>query len=411
MEKADVAVETPFIAIITSTFPFGSAETFLHDELEALTALGCKPVVFPISPRSRHNPYADLDIESVRFEPLNPRTLYCAWQGLHLNTQSALRALATIVMSKSKLSTKLKNLVLFPTGLAVAYTIRTRRVKHIHAYWLSGPSTVAMIASAVTGIRWSYSAHSWDIFMEDNLIDEKTKAVSFARTISELGKQGILRRLKDAAGIRLQVVHLGVKVVATPNGANTSASSVLRLLCPASWIPVKGHRYLLQALRNAIDVGVDCHCVFAGHGRLRRELTKRIHDLRLGGAVFLAGFIPHETMMHQLHSGFYDAVILPSVELGNEFEGIPVSLMEAMAAGIPCIATRTGAVEELIDDSCGVLVNQRDPNALSEAIVALALSPARRRELGERGRQRVNAQFNAATSGRALLALMNDARQ
>jgi glycosyltransferase involved in cell wall biosynthesis len=124
----------------------------------------------------------------------------------------------------------------------------------------------------------------------------------------------------------------------------------------------------------------------------------------------MPGMIRHDVLLQQLHSGAYDALVLASVELGNEFEGIPVSLVEGMAAGLPCIATRTGAIAELIDTRCGTLVNQRDPRAMSEAIVALASDPVRRKELGEYAVRRVAESFDARMSARSLLRLIIDAQ-
>ena len=316
--------------------------------------------------------------------------------------------MTTIIRSKSGLKTKLKNLVLFPTGLAIADELFVRQVSHLHAYWLSGPSTVGLIASQVAGVHWSYTAHSWDIFVEDNLIAAKTRSAAFGRVISELGRQGILRRSSGSEDRTLQVIHLGVHM--PPRPAPTRAGPQIRLLCPAYLVAVKGHAYLLQALRFVVDAGIDCHCVFAGDGPLRASLFEQVRHLGLETVVSMPGMVRHEELLQQLSYGKYDAVVLASVELGNEFEGIPVSLIEAMAAGVPCIATRTGAIAELIDTTCGMLVNQRDPRAMSEAIIALAKDPAGREELGHRAMGRVAEQFNSAHSARRLLRLIEDAK-
>jgi len=213
--------------------------------------------------------------------------------------------------------------------------------------------------------------------------------------------------LYDVASEKLKVIHLGITLnKQAPTPQTRKLSRTIRLLCPAYLIPVKGHAYLLEALRMVVDAGIDCRCVFAGEGRLRSALARKIRKLRLQNVVDMPGMIPHEALIQQLRSSAYDAVVLSSVEIGTEFEGIPVSLMEAMAAGLPCIATSTGAIGELIDGHCGILVNQRDPGALSEAIIALATDPVRRRELGDQAIQRIAEGFDASVSASFLGRLM-----
>jgi hypothetical protein len=80
--------------------------------------------------------------------------------------------------------------------------------------------------------------------------------------------------------------------------------------------------------------------------------------------------------------------------------------MEAMAAQLPVVATRTGSIPELVDERSGMLVPDRDPDALAAAIAALAADPARRRALGEAGRARVLADFATERTTAALARLL-----
>jgi colanic acid/amylovoran biosynthesis glycosyltransferase len=303
----------------------------------------------------------------------------------------------------------LKNLALFPTALAVADEICRRRIAHVHAYWLSGASTVALVAAMVARVTWSYSAHSWDIFMANNLIAEKVRSAHFGRAISQLGRSGIALRSGESLKASVEVIHLGVLANGAPKAAeHLTALRSVRILCPtAMLIPVKGQEYLLQALRLIIDAGLECSCVLTGEGPLRSKLAQSVRSLRLEDVVSIPGRLPHATLLKQLHAGAYDMVVLPSIERGSEFEGIPVSLMEAMAAGVPCIATKTGAIGELIDGDCGVLVNQRDPVAISGAVLELASNPAWREAIRTNAFHRIAEQFNARKSAKMLADLIS----
>jgi colanic acid/amylovoran biosynthesis glycosyltransferase len=396
------------LGIITSSFPFGSAEMFLAPELDALSDLGYKLTLFPATPRGQRGDYTSLKAETVRFPLLAPKTLICAIRGLARNVRGFLSCLETILRANSRLGTKLKNLALLPTGLAVGDAVWHRKIGHIHAYWLSGASTVGMVAARVANVEWSYSAHSYDIFMADNLIAEKAKRAKFGRAISQLGQRAILSHLGKGGG-QVEVIHLGVLTdKKQPCSDDGVALNSVRILCPtATLIPVKGQQYLLEAARLVIDAGLPCYCTITGEGKLLRDLASCVQRLRLNGFVSMPGRLSHAAFLEQLHSGLYDMVVLPSVELGHEFEGIPVSLMEAMAAGIPCIATRTGAISELIpDERCGILVEQRDSQALSDAILMLARNPNRRKDIIVTAAKRIDQAFNARSSAQALADLI-----
>ena len=390
------------VGVVTSTFPFSHTEAFLHAELEALKRQGCQLTIFPAIPKGNENTRRDLQVDVVRFPVLSPNTLYRAARGLRHNARAAAQTLRTIMSARNGFVTKLKNLALFPTGLAVADEVRARRLDHIHAHWLSGPSSVAFIASQIAGVSWSYSAHSWDIFLEDNLIAAKTGSAKFGRVISEFGRRGLLSKSREAGTKPLEVIHLGVAVPDRISVPQTPRPRRLRLVCPANFYYFKDHITLLRALREAVDAGIDCECIFAGEGPLRASVSRAVKELRLESVVSMPGVIPHEQLLQQLRTGEYDAVALASIDL----EGIPVSLIEAMAAGVPCIATRLGAIGELIDAQCGILVDQKDAHGFAQAIIAFASDPERRADLGRRAREKVTTAFDTTSSARSLLRLM-----
>jgi glycosyltransferase involved in cell wall biosynthesis len=368
----------------------------------AMSQSGCKLTIFPAVPKANVNDQPDLNVDVVRLSLLAPRTLLRSLGGLKRNFRGALRSLSLILSAKSTLKTKLKNLALFPTGLAVADEVYERHISHLHAYWLSGVSTVALIASQVAGVDWSFTAHSGDIFLENNLIAEKLELAAFGRVISEVGRLGIIRRSGNATFHRLEVIRLGVVVPQQPRESKMNGSRTIRFLCPALFYYFKDHMSLLKALRNVVNAGLDCHCTLAGNGPLRASIKRTIHKLDLEATVTMAGMIPHQELLQQFQMGAYDAVIIASRDL----EGIPVSLVEAMAAGVPCIATRVGGIPELIDNQCGILVSERSPQELAEAIITLASDPALRRKLGENARGVVLEQFNADKTARKLLSLI-----
>ena len=105
--------------------------------------------------------------------------------------------------------------------------------------------------------------------------------------------------------------------------------------------------------------------------------------------------MPHQVLLDWYCRREIDLVVLPSLDLGNhQHEGVPVSLMEAMAHGVPVISTSTGGIPELLHDGAGILVPPGDPDALADAIQRMALDPGQRQRVGEAGRRRIEEEFS-----------------
>lgn len=121
-----------------------------------------------------------------------------------------------------------------------------------------------------------------------------------------------------------------------------------------------------------------------GRGRLEEDLAREVERLRLGDRVRLLGL--RSDVPRLLGAG--DLYVSAS-----HWEGMPVALLEAMAVGLPVVATNVGDVSRALDVASGVLSAPRDPAALARAIARLLDDPVRRRQLGARGQERVRAQF------------------
>ena len=374
------------VAVISSRFPHGGGEAFLACELRGLRRHFERVLVIP----ARHGAFS-------------AATLYAALRVWLAHPVRVSAAFASLVFAPSSPRIKVKNALLFARALFVAEVVRREGIRHLHAYWLSGPATVAMIASRLTGVSWSASAHRWDIY-ERNLTEKKIQSADFVRTIS---KQGI-EDLAKIAGARyrpkMRCVRLGVDV--PHEHAIARARAGLALVCPANLVPVKGHATLLRALKLVDEAGIAFRCDILGDGPLRATLGRQIEALALGGKVALLGRRPHRRLLAGLRKWEYDAAVLASRQDGELMEGIPVALLEAMAAAVPCISTASGAVSELLDQSCGIVVEVENERALADAVSRLAADPAARWELGMRARARVQAEFNASHTTAALAGLI-----
>lgn len=165
------------------------------------------------------------------------------------------------------------------------------------------------------------------------------------------------------------------------------------ILTPARLHPQKGHTYLLQAAAQVPNATF----LFAGDGPLRSALEAEARDLGVAGRCIFLGERPDVPDL----LAAADLFVLPSL-----FEGLPVSVLEAMAAERPVIATAIGGTDEAVThEGTGLLVPPRDPAALAAAIRHLQGDPATARRLAVAGRARVEREFSSDATARQVAAV------
>lgn len=170
--------------------------------------------------------------------------------------------------------------------------------------------------------------------------------------------------------------------------------SSLHLACVGRLSPEKGQALLLEALSLLTAKGLRVQVVFFGEGPLRQALQERCAQLNLGAQVRFAGL--RRDLHHWLPC--FDLFALPSA-----WEGLSMALLEAMAAGLPVVATGVGGSPEVVVDGVtGLLVPPGDAAALANALTRLAQDPDLRHEMGAAGKQRVEAQFSLSSTVAAL---------
>jgi colanic acid/amylovoran biosynthesis glycosyltransferase len=220
------------------------------------------------------------------------------------------------------------------------------------------------------------------------------------RAISARGADE-LRGIVEEPGWSPWLLHMGVTVPPAP--APPPAEPPFRVLTAGSLIEVKGHGFLIDAVRDLKERGVSLRAELAGDGPLEPSLRARVRELGLEQDVVFLGRVSHDRLVGDMARGKWDAAVLPSVVAASVAqEGIPVFLMEAMACGLPVIGTQAGAVPELLGEGAGLLVPPADPEALAQALATIMGDPALRTTLAERGRRRIEEAFSAAEIASAL---------
>ena len=397
------------ILYITASLPFGPGEAFLIPEVLALKQRGNTVTVLPHFPRGpiMHEDAGELLPDTIAAGLISPSILCgAATQALRAPLPTVKAAL--LILRSRNFAIAAKNAAVFLKSLWVARFARREGFDHIHAHWGACPATIAMIASRLSRIPWSMTVHSWDV-LEDNLLRTKLNEALFVRAISRFGAN----RLPKVAGKSPIVLHVGVVI---PKGvplreSHDDPGAPFRMSVIASLLPIKGHRYLLDACRLLRDGGHRIVVEFVGDGPLRKELENRVAELEVQDQIIFRGNVSHPELLHELSCGRWKAVVLTSI-IGQDLqeEGIPISLVESMACGLPVIATRTGGIPELLKNDAGLLVPPFAPRELAEAIEALIALPELRQRLGQNGRRRIVESFSIDSVAEKLLKCMVNGR-
>lgn len=393
-----------------SRYPLLS-ETFILREMDELKQLGHRIEVAPLRlvPAVRCHERLRRFRGDVVVEPWLSRRTFAQHAGL---LRSDFRAYAQawtrgLWAHKGRLDALAGVCAFWPKIGAIARRFERAGVEHIHAHYATHPAMAAWMIHRLTGIPFSFTVHAHDLFVHQAGLEAKLRAAAFVVTISDFNRARLACAYPSLAH-KLVVVHCGVRPQAYLRPHCPAPHGCLRLLCVASLQRYKGHRVLLAAcdqLRGRLDFS----CRFIGWGPLRAELVHEIRRRRLAHLVHLAGPAEEEEVAGALQHA--DLFVLPSVvEPSGKMEGIPVALMEAMAAGVPVIASRLSGVPELVRaGDTGWLVPPADPHALADAIWELR-DPGLRAALAGRAREYVGREFNAEHSARELAALFGRAR-
>lgn len=399
-KELEVAEQSPDpravrIVYVTSSLPYGKKEAFVIPEIGELKRRGHEVLIVPTFPRGKvlHGDVKPL-MGDVVSEPLISAGIAKAAARQFVGDPTGASAALRHLFGSRGAGVFLRNLAVYPKGLWLADLARDWRVDHIHAHWATVPATMALIAADISKLPWSITAHRFDI-VADNLLDTKAKKACFIRAISRRGARQIAARVSPDVPPPL-VIHMGVTMPsvnhAEPGRGNGRVPGVV---VPANLLEVKGHTYLLEAVRLLADRGVCVRVDFAGDGPLREELTGKVEGLGLQDRVAFLGMLPHERLLCMLRKGTWDMLVLPSIVTdSDEKEGIPVAIIEAMGCRVPVVSTVTGGIPELfegVDEA--LLVPPKDPVSLAEAIERLTKDPGLRERLVEAGRKRAEESF------------------
>ncbi|MBI5572318.1 MAG: glycosyltransferase family 4 protein [Desulfomonile tiedjei] len=296
-----------------------------------------------------------------------------------------------------------ENFWAFLCAFHLARRFEEEHIQHIHAPWASGPATAAWIASRLTGKPFSFTARAWDIYPADGALGEKMRDAAFVR--SETGTNiPYLAGICPEAESKIHLTYNGVPLIEQCEAPVTMRRPV-QLLAIGRFVGKKGYDYLLRGCSILADRGIDFRLTLAGDGPRGVQLKALAKRLGLGGRIRFPGFVLYDSVSALFCSS--DVLIVPSVvHASGDRDGIPTVIMESLMHRVPVIATDVSGIPEVIENErTGLLIPEKDPEAIADAVLTMVADRDRALAMAERGRARVRETFDPERCHRKVLDL------
>jgi glycosyltransferase involved in cell wall biosynthesis len=410
---AGAAVDPRPVAYIMSRFP-KLTETFVLDELVAVDRAGVRIALFPLL-RERADvvhPEAVAWVERAHYLPfLSPAIVASNARFLFRHPRRYLGTLwAMLRGTAGSLNFYVGGLGIFPKVVHAAGLMERLGVRHVHCHFATHPALAGFLIHRLVGIPYSFTAHGSDLHVDRTMLCRKISEAAFAVTISR-SNAAVIEAECGGPVPNLHVVRCGVDLrtfrpadPADPADP-TAANGPRTITCIGTLHEVKGQRHLIEAVAGLVERGIDVRCRFVGDGPDRAMLEALVDRLGLRDRVEFAGQRMRSEVLALLATT--DVLVAPSVPTsGGKREGLPVVLIEAMAAGVPVVASHLSGIPELVENEVtGLTVPPGDAVAIAAAIARLLADPALAAGFARAGRERIEAEFDLDRNAARLSAL------
>ncbi|MEO1493032.1 MAG: glycosyltransferase family 4 protein [Pseudomonadota bacterium] len=391
------------VGYLVNTYPTISS-TFIRREIHAVEDLGATVVRYAVrrwddefvDPDDRSEAARTTYLLSGRAGPLiTTFLLTCMISPLRI-----LRALGlTTRLIRNAGGGLIRHLAYLMEAAALKRATEADGVRHIHCHFSTNPVSVAMLAHAMGGPTFSFTAHGPDELVDPNAhsLSLKIESAAFVIAITSYCRSFLALIGGMEHWRKVHVIRCGLDLTEFPPSGQ--GFDTHELVCVGRLCPQKGQSLLLRAMADLVKTHPTLHVTLIGDGESRPVLEAEIRDLDLARNVTLAGWASNKDV--RSHIGHARALVLPSLA-----EGLPIVIMEALALGRPVVTTYIAGIPELVDQGCGWIIPAGDVDALGQALLEVIEAPPETLAArGSEGRARIVAEHDLNASARQLTAL------
>jgi colanic acid/amylovoran biosynthesis glycosyltransferase len=370
------------------------SETFIVNEILAHEAAGLDIQIFSLMPPadSHFQDIIGYVKAPVRYLPYENIKGIDFWQAVE-EAENAIPG----VLTKLKLAVG-ENYRDIYQALVLTSAVRSTAIEHLHAHFSTSATTVARMASLFSEVPYTFTAHAKDIYHQDvNHVSLQRKVYDAVAviTIGEYNLNYLRRMFPTSDHSKIVRIYNGLDLASFPYRKPERRKK--EIVAVGRLVEKKGFDILIEAcalLYRRRRGNNQFHCSIIGTGPLESTLRAQIEQLGLNTKVQLTGALPRIEMLRYIQ----EATVLaaPSV-VGHDGDrdGLPTTLLEAMALGTPCISTDVTGIPEVIHDGdTGLMVPQRDSVALANSLERLLEDPKLATSLAEKARALIESKFD-----------------
>lgn len=378
------------------------SETFISNEILLLESRGFN--IHIISMRHPRETFSHASIKKIKARvdylpssilrhllPLGYHNLVLAFKKPSAYFKAVQKALARWMRTKKSATFK----HLLQAGYLVNKYLPGENIVHFHAHFAHSPTSVAMFSSLLSGLPFSFFAHAKDIYTSDpRQLKEKIDMARFVVTCTEYNSR-YLSGLAQNSPTPIYCVYHGINLdYFLPKNNHASCSQPYKILTVARMTEKKGLETIYRALALLRDRGIRFHHTLIGEGDDEDKVVKVIKALDLEKMTELCGTLPHEEVIKYYSDSDLFVLGCKIAENGDR-DGIPNVMAESMAMGLPVVATNVSGIPEFLKNRItGMMVEQKDPKALANAMETILIDERLRKKVTLNAREEIVNRFD-----------------
>ena len=411
--SASVSTETRArVGYVMTHYP-KIAQTFIANEIEAVERAGLAITCFAMNSPTAHDrdaPGAQARVERTIYLKASPLRAAIALVAQTLRHPVGLARVWLMALKSAGggPARSLRRIAHLAQAARVAHLANREGIERIHAHFGLAPATIAWLATAIAhahGRRraaFSFTIHGFHDFVDpaESRLDLKSRDAAAVLCISDFTRSQLCLGTDPSLWPRFHVARCGIDTAAFAYRDPPPLSEAPTLLALGRLSPEKGFAVLIEAVARLHQDNVPATLRIVGDGPIRGDLERWARHCGVAHAVTFTGELPALQVREELNAA--DIFCMASFS-----EGLPISLMEAMAVGVPVVSTWIAGIPELAQDNVNaVTVPPANAEAFAGAVKRLAQDESLRRRLARAARGRIEADHDMWRCGTRVAALL-----